>query len=188
MLSFPLSTIPLALALILPKSECQIPNGQPNRHRYRDGTPENPLAYTLSSAAKATGRGKATISKAISSGRLSAVKQEDGSYIIDPAELHRVYPPARSPELTSEHKEPSGTPMTNPEFSTQIRDLQADLQRAREQIEELKADRTDARAERDEWRAQAKALALIADQRPRDPAPSAVIEPKARSWWPWGRG
>jgi len=52
--------------------------------------------YTLGQAAKATGKAKVTLARAIKSGRISANRSEDGSYSIDPAELARVYP------LTSE--------------------------------------------------------------------------------------
>jgi hypothetical protein len=51
------------------------------------------MAYTLGEAAKATGISKASISRAITSGRISATKKDDGSFSIEPVELHRVYPP-----------------------------------------------------------------------------------------------
>lgn len=50
------------------------------------------MAYTLGEAARATGKSKPAISKAIKTGRLSASRADDGSYRIDPAELERVYP------------------------------------------------------------------------------------------------
>jgi hypothetical protein len=50
------------------------------------------MVYTLGEAAKATGKSKATISKAIKSGRISAKKGDTGAFAIDPSELHRVYP------------------------------------------------------------------------------------------------
>jgi hypothetical protein len=50
------------------------------------------MSYTLGDAARATGKAKPTIAKAIATGRVSAERNEDGSYRIDPAELHRVYP------------------------------------------------------------------------------------------------
>jgi predicted RNase H-like nuclease (RuvC/YqgF family) len=55
--------------------------------------------YTLGTAAKATGKAKSTISKAIQDGQISAQKNENGSYTIEPSELHRVFPPvsANSP-------------------------------------------------------------------------------------------
>jgi excisionase family DNA binding protein len=49
------------------------------------------MSYTLGQAAKATGKSKPTIQRAIKSGKMSAIKNEDGSYLIDPAELHRVF-------------------------------------------------------------------------------------------------
>jgi chromosome segregation ATPase len=51
------------------------------------------MKYTLSEAAAATGKNKATIQRAIKSGKISAPKGEFGSYEIDPAELHRVFAP-----------------------------------------------------------------------------------------------
>src|SRR6516164_2656805 len=48
--------------------------------------------YSLAQAAKASGKSKPTIARAIKAGRISAARSEDGAYSIDPAELHRVYP------------------------------------------------------------------------------------------------
>jgi|TARA_R110000796_G_scaffold36347_1_gene92647 chromosome segregation ATPase len=53
----------------------------------------NDVGYSLSEAAKATGKNKTTIQRAIKSGKISASKGENGSYDIDPSELHRVFPP-----------------------------------------------------------------------------------------------
>ena len=50
------------------------------------------MKYTLSDAAAATGKNKATIQRAIKSGKISASKGPSGSYEIDPSELHRVFP------------------------------------------------------------------------------------------------
>ena len=49
----------------------------------------DPLAYSLGAAAKASGKSKATISKATKSGRLSVLKDETGVYQIEPSELSR---------------------------------------------------------------------------------------------------
>jgi|TARA_R110002020_G_C16309517_1_gene773713 excisionase family DNA binding protein len=46
---------------------------------------------TLGQAAKAVGKSKSTLTRAIHSGRLSAKRLEDRSYQIDPAELSRVF-------------------------------------------------------------------------------------------------
>src|SRR5437773_380441 len=52
-----------------------------------------PMTYSLKQAADATGRAKPTILRAIQTGKISAKKTEIGEWEIDPAELHRVYPP-----------------------------------------------------------------------------------------------
>lgn len=52
------------------------------------------MAYSLKQAAEAAGKGKPAILKAIQSGKISAAKNANGEWQIEPAELHRVYPPA----------------------------------------------------------------------------------------------
>ena len=52
------------------------------------------MSYTLGQAARAANRSKPTIARAIQRDRLSAIRAEDGSYRIDPAELFRAYPGA----------------------------------------------------------------------------------------------
>lgn len=119
------------------------------------------MVYTLGDAAKATGKSKATISKAIKSGRISATKDETGTFQIDPAELHRVYPPT----VSSEQKE---TPRETPdeqEKSGLIRELQARLEAAHERLADKEETISDLREDRDKWRQQA--TALLADQRPK---------------------
>ena len=65
------------------------------------------MVYTLGEAAKATGKSKATISKAIKNGRISAIKDEVGTFQIDPSELHRVYPATAS---SKQNETPNHTP------------------------------------------------------------------------------
>jgi hypothetical protein len=47
--------------------------------------------FTLTKAAEEVGRTRSTLFKAIKAGRLSATKDSQGHFLIDPAELHRVY-------------------------------------------------------------------------------------------------
>jgi hypothetical protein len=55
------------------------------------------MSYTLGEAAIACGKSKSTISKAIKAGKISAEKNDHGTFEIEASELHRVYPPAPSP-------------------------------------------------------------------------------------------
>ena len=48
--------------------------------------------YSLAQAAKAAGKSKPTLLRAIRAGRLSATRHDDGTYAIDPAELMRAFP------------------------------------------------------------------------------------------------
>jgi excisionase family DNA binding protein len=65
-----------------------------------------PMQVTLGQAAKQLGIGKATLSRYIKQGKLSAAKQEDGSYRIDVSELDRVRGIMRPhSELASEQSE-----------------------------------------------------------------------------------
>lgn len=119
------------------------------------------MVYTLGEAAKATGKSKATISKAIKNGRISARKNETGTFQIDPSELHRVYPPT----VYSEHNETPISTRVKPDVDGDIRELQARLEAAHERLSDKDAVISDLREDRDKWRQQA--TALLADQRPK---------------------
>ncbi len=119
------------------------------------------MVYSLGEAAKATGKSKATISKAIKSGRISAMKDESGTFQIDPAELHRVYPPT----VPSGHEETREKPTANTANDGLIRELQARLEAAQERLADKETVISDLREDRDKWRQQA--TALLADQRPK---------------------
>lgn len=119
------------------------------------------MVYTLGEAAKATGKSKATISKAIKSGRISAHKDEKGTFRIDPSELHRVYPPT----VSSEHYEAQVNTPAKPDSDGAIRELQARLEAAHERLSDKESVISDLREDRDKWRQQA--TALLSDQRPK---------------------
>lgn len=52
--------------------------------------------HTLETAAAAVGRNKNAILRAIQSGKLPVSQTENGEMQIDPADLHRIYPPLRA--------------------------------------------------------------------------------------------
>lgn len=118
------------------------------------------MVYTLGEAARETGKSKATISKAIKSGRISARKDETGTFHIDPSELHRVYPPT----VSSGHKETPGNAPEKTNVDGTIRELQARLESAHERLSDKEAVIADLKEDRDRWRQQA--TALLTDQRP----------------------
>lgn len=118
--------------------------------------------YTLGTAAKATGKSKATISKALKSGRISGYKGDDGVFHIDPSELHRVYPPT-SP---SEHKETPDSESENISTAQMlVRELETRLEAAQQRLNDKDGVIDDLREDRDRWRQQA--TSLLEDKRPR---------------------
>ncbi|WP_235674092.1 MULTISPECIES: hypothetical protein [unclassified Paracoccus (in: a-proteobacteria)] len=112
---------------------------------------------TLSQAAKSISKSKSTLNRAIKSGRLSAVRNEDGTFSIDPSELARAFPqnaPERAPVAHHEaHSERPGT-----EDSSKIDMLELLLEREREALAREREVSADLKEDRDRWRAQATGL------------------------------
>jgi hypothetical protein len=52
--------------------------------------------HTLATAAAAVGRNKTAILRAIEAGKIPVAQGKNGEMQIDPADLHRIYPPLRS--------------------------------------------------------------------------------------------
>jgi hypothetical protein len=100
------------------------------------------MSYTIGTAARATGKAKSTISRDIKNGRISAEKQPDGSYLIDPSELHRVYPPVVSGNGCENSESNDSQPLTT-DAETAL--LRQDNMRLLEQIEMLRDERDDLR-------------------------------------------
>jgi excisionase family DNA binding protein len=129
------------------------------------------MELTLGQAAKVTGLGKTTLTRAIKRGHLSATRR-DGSYAIDPSELSRVYKvtPETVETVTAtgyaaHRATPDGevhaTPR-DPDIHTLLAVAQAELRHLSERLEEAKASQDDLRRERDDWKDQAQRLALAA--------------------------
>jgi hypothetical protein len=101
---------------------------------------ETHMSYTLGQAAKATGKSKPTIQRAIKAGRMSAILTDQGHYEIDPAELYRVYPPVTvtvTGNATDDMKQ-TETPVFNSA-------LQSNLDTLREFVASLENERDDLR-------------------------------------------
>jgi hypothetical protein len=129
--------------------------------------------YSLKQAADAVGRGKPAILKAIKSGRISAQKDDNGQWQIDPAELHRVYP-VNTAGNSSDTK--PGERQETPNESSAVA---PEIEMLRERLAEKDEHIADLRAERDRLlgivETQAQQVKQLTDQRPR------------RHWWSWRR-
>jgi excisionase family DNA binding protein len=149
--------------------------------------------FTLGEAAKQADVSKPTLSKAIKTGRISAERQPDGSYRIQPAELFRVYPQETHRNgLDRSEFDGRETGNENRLVAEQVAVLRERLalltderererQQLTDQIEDLRR-RLDAEAEarRLEGEERRKLTAVLTDQRPKDEAP----QPNAgRGFW-----
>lgn len=123
-----------------------------------------PAELSLSQAARALGKSKSTINRAIKLGKVSATRHDDGSYSIAASELARAFP--KNPEKGAEwiDAEPGGNPI-----GTAV--LEAENAALRERLAREGEINADLMKERDAWRQQATAL---------------LAAPPKRRWWPWG--
>ena len=125
------------------------------------------MTYTLGEAAKATGLTKPTLSKAIKSGKLSAVRNENGSYTIDPAELHRVFPPASSNQQNECKHLRLETPL---QLAQMLEKEQEERDRERNQltnqIDDLRRRLDEAESARKEAAAETRRLTLLLTPQP----------------------
>lgn len=108
------------------------------------------MMMTLGEASKATGVSKATLSKALKSGRLSYLEKTSAGYQIDPAELFRVFPTKRIETPARERLETAKETL--------------DVEVLRIKLEAMQQRAEAAEADRDAWKEQAQRLALT-DQR-----------------------
>lgn len=122
------------------------------------------MTYTLGDAAKAVGKSKTTLHRAVKSGKISATKLEDGSYSIDPSELHRVFPPVTVVTLKNmilrNDMEPSGNTVETLRAQLEMQEKERERERAL-----LKETIDDLREDRDKWRQQA--TNLLEDHNPK---------------------
>lgn len=152
------------------------------------------MSWSVSRAARETGLSKSTISRAIKSGRISATRQHDGSYHIEPAELFRVYPrgvaqpssDARHDASRNAHEEAPASSSNEVELLKLKLAMTEELllqerensKRQQETVQDLRK-RLDAATD--------KVLALAQPPQPASDAPlDAVRNPqKGRRWWSW---
>jgi len=115
------------------------------------------MAMTAAQAAEAVGMTRQGIIKAIKTGKISAQKDNNGAWRVEPSELFRAYQPASTVASND-------TAEVEPGIQARLRVAEQEIEHLRAMLE--RADKATAAAEsdRDEWRKQAQHLA-ITDQR-----------------------
>ena len=150
-------------------------------------TIRNAMGYTLGTAAKATGMSRTAVLRAIQSHKISAKKNEHGEWDIDPAELHRVYPPKQGAPVADTGQVNDTQQPSNTDLMLENREMKARLQAAEQRIRDKDGTIDDLRRRLDaEAEERRKLTALLTDQR--EKAQESPPAPPRRSWWPWGRG
>ncbi len=147
------------------------------------------MAYSLTQAAEAAKVQRSTVFKWIKAGKVSAVKVDDGTYRIQPAELHRFLDsvaketPAQETEKQADisHSADTEIAVELVALRSQVEALKQILEMERQRVEEARKREEDLKAERDRWAAQAERLALA------PPTPVNVTVPEPRGWWPFRR-
>jgi chromosome segregation ATPase len=132
------------------------------------------MVYTLGQAAKATGKSKTAIAQALSEGRLSGAKDEQGRWQIDPAELHRVYPKPDG------HVDERGH-LHDTDSTAEIARLKGTLEGLERLCRQIEDERDSLRERLDrESEERRKLTAILTDQREQ-------TAPAKRRWWSFGK-
>jgi excisionase family DNA binding protein len=128
------------------------------------------MKLTLSEVARQAGMSKSTLSRLVKKGRITAEKQENGEFRIDPSELDRLAELRSS--VRSVQRVETGTDAV----------LQREIDLLREMLLDKERTIQDLRTERDDWKKQAQQaqqaqMLLLAGGEQKE-------EPRKR-WWPW---
>jgi hypothetical protein len=127
---------------------------------------------TLAEAAQETGLTKPAIFKSIKNGKISASKDARGQWMIDPAELFRVYAPASKKETA----EPQTAHLS---LLLKLKELEAKLDVTDQRLRDKNQEIDDLKAQRDHWRTQAEHIThLLTDGR-------AHEQKKKSGLWAW---
>lgn len=126
------------------------------------------MSLSAKDAAEQVGMSKQGIIKAIRSGKLSAAKDDNGEWKIDPAELFRVYD-AVNPANSNQNKQVSDSIQVVNGVSS------GEIELLRELVQDLKEDKNRLLGIIEE---QAANIRLLTDQRPQE----------KRSFWSWLAG
>jgi chromosome segregation ATPase len=131
------------------------------------------MKLTLGQAAKEVGISKPSLSAAIKKGRVSAVKNEQGTYEIDPAELFRVYPPkskanelGNTDKLTKTNPGKANAPGVSDEvLALLLAEKDKLIEEKEKAIHRLEQEKTDIREDLESIRKQTERLTLLLTDR-----------------------
>jgi len=142
------------------------------------------MRYSLADAAKATGKNKTTIQRAIKSGKISAIKKDSGAYEIDPSELHRVFPLATA-------RRDAQRMQSNDAQHAAVASKISDLERIAELEKELAVAQSRGISLEEQRQQMSETIEDLRGRLDRsEERVTALLAPPAlgrRSWWSWRR-
>lgn len=142
---------------------------------------KNRTYFTLSQAAKESGKSKSVLSKALKNGTLSYVTKDSSGYQIDPAELFRVYPKQEQENDPKERSRTAENAAKNDlENALRISQLEGENKLLGERLQDRDERIGELKEERDRWRDQANQLLLTHQPSPESPedAPENITSEK----------
>jgi len=131
--------------------------------------------YSLAEAAKATGKSKSTLTRAIKKGTIAATKNSNGQYEVDPSELHRVYPPVASGDVAQQSNDAPRNSNDAPDLLNELIELRAQAKATGELVNAHESTISDLRDRLDrEGEERRQLTAMLTDQRaqPTEAAPA----------------
>lgn len=111
------------------------------------------MKLSANQAAKEIGKSVPTITRAIKRGDLTAETRKGGGYLIDPAELFRVWPRVTLKDDTKDN-------MLNDTRGHDTRVLEVELKAERDMRTRLESEIEDLKGQRDKWQGQAERLLI----------------------------
>jgi hypothetical protein len=137
------------------------------------------MAYSLVTAAAAIGVNRTTVLRAIKGGKISAQRDAQGAWQIEPCELHRVFPPL-----------PVAEPAQSSGQAGEIALLRTLVEELRTTVTDLRRREEDLKLDRDHWRealSAAQRLLPKAEPEAAPPVPGTSTRQR-RSFWKWVGG
>jgi hypothetical protein len=116
------------------------------------------MKYTLGEAAKATGKSKSVIYKALKKGQISYESKDINGYQIDASELFRVFPVTVRENVLENARERMRTPQEHLDSLVKIAELQTRCDAAERRAEEWKQQAEIWQRESGYWREKVTAL------------------------------
>ena len=145
------------------------------------------MSYTLTQAAEAAKVQRSTVFKWIKAGKVSATKAADGTFRIEPAELHRFLDSVSKETPSAETlKQPDTRVDTATDTLLELIALRSQVEKLQHIVEMERERGRELREEREAWKRQAERLALpaIRETAAETPAPP---QRQRRSLWPFRR-